>query len=74
LYRYVLVTATSSDYWWDSCVNDTIFGAGVDLCVGNIWITHDRTLRGALFTQGVAPVHVQSSCETHSLQAPGFNP
>ena len=33
----VEVTATASDYWWDSCVNDTIFGNGVDLCVGNIW-------------------------------------
>ena len=40
----VEVTATASDYWWDSCINDTIFGNGVDLCVGNIW------LGGRLFT------------------------
>lgn len=49
------VTATSSDYWWDSCINDTIFGNRVDLCVGNIWVTNDRTLRGALFTHDIAP-------------------
>ena len=60
----VEVTATTSGYWWDSCVNDTIFGTGVDLCVGNIWATNDRTLRGALFTHPIAPraaLHILSA-------------